>query len=225
MKTQELKQQIISEITGEKGMHLTNTWEQEIDDLISEVTSLSTFNPVSRQEKCVYGEVSHQITVGDLTFESKSLSRYLEGSQSCVIMAATLGPRIESRMGILQMTNMSKAYLFDIVCLHYLESLLDDWEENMRHNLAENAQYLSGRFSPGYGDLPLEIQSNVLNYLDAQKRIGIELTENNLMIPQKSVTAVLGISSEPFKRTYSRCDACLKRENCKNRGGRHCEFH
>lgn len=225
MDMQALKQQIISEITGEEGMHLTETWEKELEGLISEVQSLSNFNPISRQEKCVYVDSEYQINVGELTFKSKSLSAYLEGSESCIIMAATLGPRVESRMNILQMTDMSKAYLFDIVCLHYLETLLDAWEENMRNDLAKKSQFLSGRFSPGYGDLSLELQSEVLSYLDAQKRIGIELTENNLMIPQKSVTAVLGISSIPFKKTYSRCDACLKRENCKNRGGRYCEFH
>lgn len=224
MEIYKIKDQIIKEITGEKGMHLTNTWEKELEGLIHEVVSLSTFSPVSRQSDCKYDKSQNTIEVDQLVFESKSLSRFLEGAQSCIIMAATLGPRIESRMNILQLTDMSKAYLFDIVCLHYLESCLDEWEEQMRKQFEEKGAFLSGRFSPGYGDLKLDLQGQVLSYLDAQKRVGIELTENNLMIPQKSVTAVLGVSTEPFKRTYSRCDACLKRDNCKSRGGKHCAF-
>lgn len=225
MKIETLKQQIISEITGEQGMHLTGTWEKDLEALIEEVDRLSNFSPVSRQDTCDWFEGESRVVVGQLEFESRSLTRFLEGSQSCVIMAATLGPRIESRMSILQMTDMSKAYLFDLVCLHYLEMKLDLWEQEMREGLEKESKYLSGRFSPGYGDLPLSLQGEVLTYLDAQKRIGIELTDNHLMIPQKSVTAILGISSEPFKRSYSRCDACLKRDNCKKRGGKHCEFN
>ncbi len=79
-------------------------------------------------------------------------------------------------------------------------------------------KYLSKRFSPGYGDLSLEIQKNLLAYLDAHRRIGIELTENYLMIPQKSVTAILGVHTRPFKDKYARCDACIRRENCKRQG-------
>jgi len=221
----ELKDQIIRAITGNKGMHLSGSWENDIETLINEVESLSTFNPISRQSKCRVDKSVDEIHLGEMILRSKSLCEFLEGADQCVIMSATLGPRIDSRMGILQLTNMSMAYLFDLVCLHYLEMKLDAWESNFRKVVEGESKFLTQRFSPGYGDLPLETQGEVLDYLDAQKRIGIELTGNFLMIPQKSVTAILGISEDPFKRSYSRCDACLRRENCKTRGGKHCEFH
>ena len=220
----QIKEDIIKAITGEKNIHLTDTWQGELDALIEEVKSLSTFSPVSRQEKCSHNEALNLIEVDHLVFESKSLSQFLQGAESCILMAATLGPRIESRMNILQLTDMAKAYLFDIVCLHYLEYCLNEWENKLREEIEGQGLYLSNRFSPGYGDLKLDLQGAVLTYLDAQKRVGIELTNNNLMIPQKSVTAVLGVSRRPFKRSYSRCDACLKRDNCQSRGGKHCAF-
>ncbi len=219
-----LKEQIIHEITGEQGVKLTQNWEDDIERLIGEVESLSNFDPISRMSDCVLDMKKQTVEVDTMLFESKSLVRFLEGAESCVIMSATLGPRVESRMGILQMTDMAKAYLFDMVCLHYLEMKLDAWEEALRDRLSLEGKYLTHRFSPGYGDLSMHVQKDVLNHLDAQKRIGIELTPSNLMIPQKSVTAVLGISAQPFKRSYSRCDACLHRENCDRRGGKHCAF-
>jgi hypothetical protein len=219
-----LKTQIIEEITGEKGVQLTQNWEDDIESLIREVDSLSTFNPISRVSPCTFEPETHTVGTDAITFTSKSLMRFLEGAEACVIMSATLGPRVESKMRILQLTDMAKAYIFDMVCLHYLEMQLDAWEQGYREKLAKRGQYLTQRFSPGYGDLSISVQGDVLSYLDAQKRIGIELTTSNLMIPQKSVTAVLGISTQPFKKTYSRCDACLNRENCDRRGGKHCAF-
>ena len=49
------------------------------------------------------------------------------------------------------------------------------------------------RFSPGYGDMPIEIQVDILQLLDASRRLGMVLTESNLMIPTKSITALIGM--------------------------------
>ena len=49
------------------------------------------------------------------------------------------------------------------------------------------------RYSPGYGDLPLSVQPALLDALDAGRRLGVTLTESLLMVPMKSVTAVVGI--------------------------------
>ena len=49
------------------------------------------------------------------------------------------------------------------------------------------------RYSPGYGDLPLELQREIIRVLDCGRTIGITLTESLLMQPSKSVTAVIGM--------------------------------
>lgn len=49
------------------------------------------------------------------------------------------------------------------------------------------------RFSPGYGDLPLDLQKDIIAALDCPRKIGLTLNESLLMTPSKSVTAVLGI--------------------------------
>ncbi len=224
MNMNKLKNQIISEITGDKNLVLNEMWEKDIEQLIVEVDTLSTFNPISRRSSCRVTTETERVVMDALSVTSKSLSQFLEGSEECVIMTATLGPRIDSKMSILQLTDMSKAYLFDLICLHYFEMKLDAWEKTFRGTILGEGKHLTQRFSPGYGDLSLDIQGDVLSYMDAQKRVGIELTTNNLMIPQKSVTAILGISNEPYKNSYSRCDACLRRDRCSVKGGGRCEF-
>ena len=49
------------------------------------------------------------------------------------------------------------------------------------------------RFSPGYGDLALAHQKEVLKLLNAEKNVGITLTDTCLMVPTKSVSAIVGI--------------------------------
>ena len=56
-----------------------------------------------------------------------------------------------------------------------------------------NDKKLRPRYSPGYGDLSLEVQSEVLKVLNADKILGIKLGANLLMTPKKSITAVQGV--------------------------------
>ena len=52
---------------------------------------------------------------------------------------------------------------------------------------------LTPRFSPGYGDLPLDIQRSVFRFLEPEIKIGLTLSESLIMCPSKSVTAFVGI--------------------------------
>lgn len=51
--------------------------------------------------------------------------------------------------------------------------------------------FVTRRFSPGYGDRELKTQKDFLKWLGAVQ-IGISLTEACLMQPEKSVSAVIG---------------------------------
>ena len=84
-------------------------------------------------------------------------------------------------------------------------------------------KYLTGRYSPGYGDLPLELQPEILNLLDTSRRIGLMITGSVLMTPSKSVTAILGVTDRPPETEYNRSDDCRRRFNCELRkAGRKC---
>ena len=83
--------------------------------------------------------------------------------------------------------------------------------------------YFPFRFSPGYGDLPLSVQSGLLTLLDAPRKIGLCANENHILTPRKSVTALIGISREPVDRAVRSCQSCPGREGCQYRkSGGHC---
>lgn len=82
----------------------------------------------------------------------------------------------------------------------------------MEKEYLEKGLYLRPRFSPGYGDFPLSAQKEILDGLEAGKRIGITLTEGYLMMPSKSVTAVIGVSRTPAACTIEGCEACGKKD-------------
>ena len=74
------------------------------------------------------------------------------------------------------------------------------------------------RFSPGYGDLPLEVSDKLLDALNAKKEIGINMTKSFMLVPVKSVTAIIGISDRKESRGRN-CSLCSISEVCKYRKG------
>ena len=78
---------------------------------------------------------------------------------------------------------------------------------------AEEGLYLRPRFSPGYGDLPLSCQPDFCRVLEAEKTVGITLTESFLMMPSKSVTAVIGVSKIAAGCVKEGCEVCSNK-NC-----------
>ena len=79
------------------------------------------------------------------------------------------------------------------------------------------------RYSPGYGDLPLEVQGPLLDLLDAPRRAGLCATANHLLTPRKSVTAILGVSSGEIEKKKRSCLGCPAQGSCQYRkAGGHC---
>ena len=90
-------------------------------------------------------------------------------------------------------------------------------EAELRQWAAEQDKYLTGRFSPGYGDWPIGVQPLVAAALDTARRAGLCVTENDLMTPRKSVTALLGLSDHPVKGRLAGCGHCVLNTRCEYR--------
>ena len=90
-------------------------------------------------------------------------------------------------------------------------------EAELRQWAAKEGKYLTGRFSPGYGDWDIAVQPLVANALDTVRRAGLCVTDTNLMTPRKSVTAILGVSDHPVKGKLAGCGHCVLRTRCEYR--------
>ena len=158
-----------------------------------------------------------------LYFKGESIKKHLAGCERVVIMGVTLGRSVDNLISRLEVKDMKMAVLADTGASVLADMFADELEEEIRKGLPEETPYMTGRFSPGYGDLPLDTQRDLIRALDAERKIGLTLNENNLMIPMKSVTAIIGISSKPVTGFLATCDKCVLYNKCeKRKEGRIC---
>ncbi|MBP3872725.1 MAG: hypothetical protein J6E32_03325 [Lachnospiraceae bacterium] len=151
------------------------------------------------------------------------IRRLLDGCSEAVMVALTLGARLERHMMTEEVRDMSKAYILDVCASLAVERAADSFEDSLRSSLLPQGKYLTNRYSPGYGDLPLSIQKTLLDMLNAQRAIGLTLTPTGLMVPRKSITAVLGVSDNPKPDVHGGCGSCPLLTKCSWREhGKHC---
>ena len=93
-----------------------------------------------------------------------------------------------------------------------LEEYCDEQQKKISTELEKSGLYLRPRFSPGYGDFPIEFQEPIMRMLDCAKKIGLTMTDSYMMSPTKSVTAIIGISTEKERCPISGCEACGKKD-------------
>ena len=80
--------------------------------------------------------------------------------------------------------------LFDAIGTERTEALADCFVSYLEREYSMSSL---PRFSPGYGDLPLELQKCVFDVLSPEKQIGVFLSDSFIMSPSKSVTAFVGL--------------------------------
>lgn len=159
-----------------------------------------------------------------LCLEGQDIMDHLRGCHEVILMAATLGREVEELLLRSQVRDLAKAVTLDCCASAAIESVCNDLEEELRQMAEGEGLSLTGRFSPGYGDLPLAQQGQVCALLDVQRQIGLTLTSSGLMVPRKSVTAILGLSKSAVPTQKHSCDRCSLRDTCLLRkGGRSCE--
>jgi len=163
--------------------------------------------------KCCYMTVPVDI-LGDfvdlsvMSAESAHLARNLRGCEEAVLFVATLGIEVEQQRKRAAISSTAKALVLDAMGSAAIEQFCNDFSGVIDSNYSTHR--LRPRFSPGYGDLSLDVQRDMLNVLDAQRKIGVSVTEGGLMIPQKSVSAVIGLSKTGCGHRVPDCDNCVE---------------
>ncbi|MCH5287913.1 MAG: methionine synthase [Christensenellaceae bacterium] len=138
------------------------------------------------------------------------------------ILVCTLGAAFDAWMRTMQVRDMANAVMLDALGSAWVETGCDEAEKELAGRFP--GMHLTDRFSPGYGDLPLSLQPDILAATDAARRLGVQATESCLLIPQKTVTAVIGIADRPQRARIRGCAHCPMRGECDYRkGGTSCE--
>lgn len=148
--------------------------------------------------------------------QSQNLARCLTGSDEIVMFAATIGTEIDRLISLNQRFNPTKALIMQAYGAERVEALCDEFCRELKLQYSKEGFDVTPRFSPGYGDLPLEVQKEFFTLLDINRKIGISLGDSMLMRPSKSVTAVFGLkpkgqgceSDKNINDTKTKCESC-----------------
>ena len=155
--------------------------------------------------------ISLQNTI--LVMESKDIANHLAKSDKCVLMAASLGLEVDMRIAYYSKVNVTKSLILDACASTAIESLCDDIQELVRKEACDHGYNITSRFSPGYGDLPITLQKPITQVLRTYPKMGLTVNQSSIMLPRKSVTAIIGWQKEEVVTEIIKCKRCNK-PNC-----------
>lgn len=142
------------------------------------------------------------------------LERHLQGCDEVLVMVATLGSEVDTMLRRMELTDIALAATADAMASVLLEQVCDALEEELRAEVQQAGGYLTGRYAPGYGDCPLELNDEICLAADSVRGCGVAVTGQHLLAPRKSTTALLGIADHPVTGTLAGCSTCHLRETC-----------
>ena len=129
---------------------------------------------------------------GLFSVASRDLAKNLQGCNSVILFATTLGVETDRLIARYQLLSPAKAMLLQALGAERIENGCDAFCALMK---AKGLQ-LRPRFSPGYGDVALSVQKDFFRVLQCERLLGLYLNDSLLMSPSKSVTAFIGVEGE-----------------------------
>lgn len=184
----------------------------EILDLIEvckkEVLECVDYRACIAQVECRENE-NGIICLGFTESRSKALAGNLHNCATAFVFAATTGAALQRLIARNSVLSPIRGMVTDSIGSAAIEAFCDYINRSLG-----DVDYLRPRFSPGYGDLSLECQQTILDFLGTKKNIGLSLTDGGMLTPVKSVTAIIGQSEEKNKcKSKKGCMLCDRR-NC-----------
>ena len=155
---------------------------ENIPDLMARVA------PKYSAVKCDVEYISDgEVNIGGIAIKSRDIIKNLGGAKQAYLFAATLGAEVDRFLLRLGVISGAERFVVDGYASALVEALCDFAEAEIFGDSPR-----CKRFSPGYGDLSLDIQGELLAAVSAENLLGITLTDKKMMVPTKSVTAIIG---------------------------------
>jgi len=178
-----------------------------VDDVISNISQKATslLCPKSIVARFSITHFSDGIKLDgtQVTFTGNLIKKVFAGCDEIYIFAATLTLQSETFLKQCFAKSTVDGVVCDSVLTAMIESYCDDVEEAIDKKIYEQGKVPTKRISCGYGDFSISSQKDILNLLGAQKYLGIQLNSNNMMYPNKTVTAVVGAKKADFANIES----------------------
>ena len=164
--------------------------EELVSSCLEKLISFCSPRHVIAQLPCEAG--TDCVTIGSLKIGSSSLAAHLSGCSGAYVFAATLGADVDRLIAQRSKLDSAEALCVQACAAVRIEEYCDGVERELSNEVKARGLHLRSRFSPGYGDFDIAHQTDILNMLNAHKRIGLGETKSHMLVPLKSVTAVIG---------------------------------
>ena len=186
----EIRQTELLRYLGWKGQEFDETLQNKLEEAAKRCLELA-------RPRCVVKKftISHDMRIADdFALEGQDVAAHLAGCTELYLFAATVGADAEREISRLFAAGKANdALLLDSAATCAVESYADEICEDLQ---AGETFALTERFSCGYGDFPLSAQPKILRLLSADTKIGLCSDESFLLSPQKSVTALIGVTKQ-----------------------------
>ena len=210
----EINREEVLRYLGYKGQDIDENMASIIEECREEIKKVITPRVIYTYKNIKPNKEGVEVDTTNLILRGDDIREHLKNSNECVLMAVTLGNEVEKKTRLYEKINLTKALILDACATTAVEEICDIVEDRVKEEAVVSGMDITFRYSPGYGDLPLDVQSSFLRALDAQKKIGLTVSENNLLFPRKSVTAIIGIVNQGIKKKEKSCKECNNYENC-----------
>lgn len=165
-----------------------------------------------------YDSANHTIIAesGSLTLTSDAIRRHLAEAEEVAVMAVTIGNAVEQAIDTAFCAGeYSHALLLDAAATTATEACADWLNRTITAEARRHGLYTAFRFSPGYGDWDITVQPEIVR-LSEGASIGISVTESSMLLPRKSVTAVIPLRAQKAEALAHGCSVCTH-QKCPSR--------
>lgn len=158
------------------------------------------------------------LTAGGTKLNSTLVSHYLWQATHLAFGVCTLGDNLSRHMRKYFDDNKQlQAVLLDEVGTLLLYKLSDHFEDMLCRQAGTMGLQASGAFNPGDEGFDIRLQGAVLD-LAGGDNIGVTLQGRGILVPHKSMTAVIGLGRNmPANSRAERCARCRTRDRCPHR--------
>ena len=165
------------------------------------------------------GEPCIRLIGTTVELRGRDIYRHLKDAACCALLTCTLGMDSERKLRMLGSQHPLESAVYDAACSAYVEAAVEEMDIAVKRDASASGLTGNWRFSCGYGDCPLDAQPAIVATLNATRLIGLTVTPTNLLLPSKSVTAMIGLFAGDAVHTADSRPTCTV---CRMRG--HCAF-
>lgn len=189
--------------------NLVAEYAEHANELVDPVYAYVIRNVEGVRKSYVYME-------GRGIFRGRVISELLQNCSKVAIFVATIGSQLEEMSrNMAEDGQMLHAAVLDAIGSVSIDKMAEYIKMQVEDIAKQEGMFISPRLSPGYCDWSIRQQKEIFNIVNAE-HTGITLTQDYVMVPQKSVSGVIGIGSSPDIQDYNPCLTCKER-NCPGR--------